>query len=290
MTEQDNKLDALHDEQQDTALVRVETGKVHLDPRQLRILKNATKLDANDAELLWIGEYCGAMGLNPFMGHVHFWRDKGRVVPYIGIPAWYKRMYEHPMFERGHGPQFCGEDGIWKDLWVGNRENPNPYAGRFGIKRRDQDEMVYEISYFREKFQAGKPAWQQNPLSMFGDRCVAASCRRTLADSFGGLYMEGELPEAQEEAKQLRNSMAAAEIKQQIADAPPPEPAVEPELPMETAEDGSEIQDADYEDVPDIEYTAQPGDPDWLGEVPDVADVESDVRGKSALFEEPDEA
>lgn len=292
----DNKQSEQHDEQQDTALVRVESREIVISDQDLAIIGNAL-LDGKctPAELKFLRLQCINMGLDVFKKEVHFWRDPktGRIVTQVGVSGWYRRMREHPLFQRGHGPEFCGKDGKWMELWVPQQGQPQPYAGRYGIKRKDDDEIIWEISYFAEKYQANKPAWQQNPLSLFGDRCVAAACRRVLADSFGGLYMEGELPEAQEEAQKLRNSMAMSEFAEQQAEkavAVATEPQIEDADFEEindgdtgSAGDGSSAAPAGVDSGPagvDVPLVVQPGDPDWLGPPPDTSGVESDVRGK----------
>lgn len=89
------------------------------------------------------------------------------------------------------GPQWCGEDGIWKDIWL--RQEP-PAAARVGVLRRGFDKPLWSVALWREWVQltdeyvnnvkTGKKVptsfWLDKPAHMIAKTAEAMSLRRAL--------------------------------------------------------------------------------------------------------------
>lgn len=80
------------------------------------------------------------------------------------------------------GPQWCGIDGVWVDIWL--RKEP-PAAARVGILRRGAQAPTWSVALYSEWCQQDKQGnptsfWRDKPAHMLAKTAEAAGLRRVL--------------------------------------------------------------------------------------------------------------
>lgn len=84
---------------------------------------------------------------------------------------------------------WCGPDGIWKDVWLG--ENP-PAACRVGVKRSDFSEPLYAVARF-DSYNQGTSYWLSMPDIMISKCAEALALRRAFPGRLSGCYSDAEI-------------------------------------------------------------------------------------------------
>lgn len=93
------------------------------------------------------------------------------------------------------GPQWCGPDGEWRDVWLS--EEP-PAAARVGVRRRGANEPTWSVATFKESAQwfrasDGKPYlgdfWQRMPAQMLAKVAETNALKRAFPNDTAGIEL-----------------------------------------------------------------------------------------------------
>lgn len=92
------------------------------------------------------------------------------------------------------GPEYCGADGIWRDVWTAHEP---PVASRVGVLRNGFSVPLYAVAYWDEYVQTkdGKPTsmWASKPLLMLAKCAEALALRKAFPNDLAGLYTADEM-------------------------------------------------------------------------------------------------
>lgn len=92
------------------------------------------------------------------------------------------------------GPEFCGSDGVWRDVWIGTEP---PVACRVGVLRQGFQAPLYAVAYWDEYVQMsqGKPTsmWASKPKLMLAKCAEALALRKAFPNDLAGLYTADEM-------------------------------------------------------------------------------------------------
>jgi phage recombination protein Bet len=107
-------------------------------------------------------------------------------------------------------PQWCGPNGVWKDVWL-STDPPN--ACRIGIYRKGFREPCYAIAIWREYCQSKKDGtpnamWAKMPALMLSKCAEALALRKSFAAELSGLYSPEEMAQASEPAPEQKQLTA----------------------------------------------------------------------------------
>jgi phage recombination protein Bet len=116
------------------------------------------------------------------------------------------------------GPEWCGTDGVWKDVWLGKAP---PAAARTGVFRRGFDKPIYSVATW-EQHAGNTPIWRKMGPHMLGIRSEGFSLRRSFPNELAGLYTEDEIeaavPAADLDQPKQASKNPADRVKELLAD------------------------------------------------------------------------
>jgi len=182
-----------------TALATIDFG-----PEQIELLKNTICKGATNDEFAMFMGVCKRSGLDPFARQVFAVKrpDKkaGRDVMTIQVSIdGFRLIADRTGKYAGQvGPQWCGEDGKWVDVWVSATIAPT--AARVGVLRSDFKEPVWGVARFESYAQYGfnglNPMWAKMGDAMIAKCAEAQALRKAFPQDLSGLYTTDEMLQA----------------------------------------------------------------------------------------------
>lgn len=96
------------------------------------------------------------------------------------------------------GPQWCGEDGVWKDVWLSRK---SPAAARVGVLRSDFREPLWAVARFDGYAQTKKDGsltmmWATKGDIMIAKCAEALALRKAFPNELSGVYSSEEMAQA----------------------------------------------------------------------------------------------
>lgn len=228
---------------------------------QLTALESLGVEKAQPAEVAMFFDQCQRTGLSPWARQIYMigrWdsrlgRQKYQVMVSIdGFRLVAERTGE---YEGQTDPQWCGPDGVWRDVWL---DSAPPSAARVGVWRKNFRQPAYGVARldaYMPLTKRGEPQglWRNMPDVMLAKCAESAALRKAFPMELSGLYTADEMAQADQPHGDV------------VADRPPAERRSEP-APDENGVIEGEV-------VEDDEVTAQ-----WLGAIRDAKDRDELMR------------
>jgi phage recombination protein Bet len=122
-------------------------------------------------------------GLDPFSRQIYMIERGGKQTIQTGIDGLRVIAQRRSEYAGQSEPQWCGDDGIWRDIWTGSSA---PVAARVQVYRHDWTQPVTGIAHFTE-FTAGNSMWKSKPAHMLAKCAEALALRKAFPNDLAGL-------------------------------------------------------------------------------------------------------
>lgn len=216
-------------------------------------------------ELRVFAAVCRHTGLDPFRKQIYAWKDRGKLTIHIAINGLRAQASRSGEYEGQVGPEWCGPDGVWRDVWL---SDDNPAACRVGILRRGFAAPVWSTVTWREFARTqsrtgakGPTVWDEKGPHMLAVRAEGHGLQRTFPELFDQGFAEatavGATIMAADESEMPALPQQVDTETGELLEGPQIEPSHAGEDRDETGEEApSARSDADQEPSPAIDYEA----------------------------------
>ncbi len=173
-------------------------------PDQVELLKSQIARGTSDDELKLFVQVCQRTGLDPFARQIYavVRNDKNsstgkKMVIQTSIDGFRLIAQRSREYAGQAGPEWCGPDGAWKDVWL---SKDAPTAARVGVLRQGFRDPVWAVALWSEFCQMAyeKPVqmWKNMPTVMLAKCAESQALRRVFPQELSGIYSEEEMGQA----------------------------------------------------------------------------------------------
>lgn len=174
---------------------------------QYKLIKETVCKGASDTELKMFMHQANRLGLDPLSKQVYAvkrWNSKlnrEEMTIQTGIDGFRIIAQRSGEYAGQEGPFFCGEDGVWKDVWLDKKA---PSASKVGIYRKGFTAPVYGVCLYTEfvqKSKSGDPTqfWAKMPSVMLSKCAESIALRKAFPAELSGIYTTEEMGQADNE-------------------------------------------------------------------------------------------
>lgn len=175
---------------------------------EIETLRDTVASDLTQAEFKLFGYVCQRTGLDPFRKQIYAIKRKDRDNPngkltfQTGIDGYRAIAFRTDRCEGQTAPQWCGPDGVWREVWL---EKQQPAAARIGVFRAGCREPFWGVArfsaYAQTKYDGGTTMmWTKMGAEQLAKCAEALALRKAFPEEYAGVYTKDEMAQAENEA------------------------------------------------------------------------------------------
>lgn len=185
------------------AVLKVSSEQSFWDDKQIAALKQVGLENVPNAELAVFLHYCQRTGLDPFARQIYMIERGNKYTIQASIDGLRIVAQRSGEYAGQVGPYWCGEDGIWTDIWL---ESTPPIAAKVGVMRKGFTEPLFAVAKF-ESYAVrynGKLSnlWAKMPDLMIAKCAEALALRKAFPNDLSGIYTNDEMAQVENTASQ----------------------------------------------------------------------------------------
>lgn len=170
-------------------------------PEQIALLKSQVCKGATDDEFALFIQVARGARLDPFRKQIYGWKQKDKeggdgakkMVIVVGIDG-FRTIAGRTGLYQGSTAEWCGQDGVWKDVWTSNEY---PFAARSIVFAKGDALPTVAVAHWSEyaKMWNGQPSgkWAEMPNNMLAKCSEALALRKRFPDELSGIYSPEEI-------------------------------------------------------------------------------------------------
>lgn len=159
---------------------------------QLDLIKATFASGTTDNEFQLFVQTCKRLRLDPFARQAFCVKRGGLAQTQVSIDGFRVVAERSGEYEGQTAAQWCGKDGVWRDVWL---ETAPPSAARVGVYRRGHREPMYAVAR-HASFAQSSPTWTKMADIMLAKCAEAQALRKAFPQDLSGVYSMDEMEQA----------------------------------------------------------------------------------------------
>lgn len=178
------------------------TTKTDFSSEQVALIKRSLldtdKVKFTTDELSLFIHQAKRTGLDPFTRQIYATKRQDKMTVQATIDGLRLIAERSEKYEGQTKAEWCGQDGVWKDVWLAKTA---PVAARIGVFKKGFREATYATALFEEYAQKdynGKIGymWQKMPALMIAKVAEALALRKAFPNDLSGIYSTEEMAQS----------------------------------------------------------------------------------------------
>lgn len=162
-------------------------------PEQKQLIASTIAPGCSADELRMFAYACQRTGLDPFSKQIYAIKRGGKMTIQAGIDG-LRSIAERTGQLDGSETLWCGEDGEWKDVWLGSKP---PAAAKTIIHRKGSQHPFVGVARYAD-YNAGQGLWNKMGATMIAKCSEALALRKAFPADLSGVYGSEELEQAED--------------------------------------------------------------------------------------------
>jgi len=168
----------------------ITNDQTYWSPQQLSALKSLGLAQADSGDLAFFFHQAQRTGLDPFARQIYMINRGGRWGIQTSIDGFRIIAQRSGQYAGQTAPYWCGDDGVWKDVWLSNTP---PVAAKIGVYRANFAEATWAIARWESYAVLNNPIWKKMPDVMLAKCAESLALRKAFPNDLSGIYTDEEM-------------------------------------------------------------------------------------------------